>query len=659
MLTFIFLNIDIQYILMAGLPRAARAAALPAQPRELVGRVGRRGLSIHFAALRDRLGGQAEMKKILGALTVVERPHPGKPRHMRRTTRPAFSIVREADGEHLIIPRVKGRLFLETNNRAGVRLLDRLAEDRPLPPPRRLDPSHCEIEEPLYAYQEAAVDYLCGPAGPFGGASIAAHRGSAYLQMDPGLGKSRVGCVLVARRGEPALIVVPTVAIGEQWVDEFAEVLPEMNVGIYHNTPKGSRKVPPGPKTHDVVIIIVNTFRGKKPEFMEGYGTTILDEAHEYYSVHNSRALWLAQTRAVLGLSATPNERPDGLDRYVHYHLGPVIYPETIPGFDAGDVNFRGAVTIVEYAGHPTYCETATTPSGTMSAILTIGNVIEDPHRMRLVAAETHGLLHLHETAPPDELASLGLGPRPESAATPKHPAGEIRRHGVFVFAEHREYLPALRAQLRETLGDELYTPELEGRPGRGAQATKQVSILRGGVSRSAVREARTAGAHVVLTTYGFSRRGISLPDMTAIVHATPRRNGARQILGRITRRGSDESILRQVVDIVDTRTGLRGQLTDRKKIYSAKGYPVAVRPASWESYVAQDPGPLGDGIPQERPTAGPAPEGVSEQFAGMTTDELLELALGFDGDGDEPGDGDGAVDLAQVVRVVALQSDA
>ena len=109
--------------------------------------------------------------------------------------------------------------------------------------------------------------------------------------------------------------------------------------------------------------------------------------------------------------------------------------------------------------------------------------------------------------------------------------------------------------------------------------------MLRGGVEKTAVSKARAAGSHVVLTTYGYSRRGISLADMTSIVLATPRRNGMRQVLGRILRRGSDESIVRQVVDVVDVCTGLRGQAADRRKIYKEKGYPVARVTASWEDY--------------------------------------------------------------------------
>ena len=612
-------------------------------PLGVYAEAGRLGLVIPLAEFRARLGGESALRKILGALTVTEKVHPGRPRGMARLTRKAYVRVRESGVERLIIPRIKGPVFLKARTRAGLPLLDgiRAAADA-FPAPRRLAEGRCVLEEPLYEYQEAVVDYLCGPDGPLGESAVAEHRGVAYLQMDTGLGKSRIGLAVIVRRGEPALVVIPSSeAIGYQWIDEGREIYPELKIDLYRNPPKGSRKVPPGPHTHDVVVIIVNTFRDKSPSFMEGFGTVVLDEAHEYHSTHNCRALWLSQARAVLGLSATPKERPDGLDCYVHLHLGPIITPAEIPGFDARAVNFSGEVRVVEYAGHPAHCETATTPAGTMSAVLTIGNLIKDPARLRLAAAEIERLYRLHETASPEELLRLGLGPRPESAATPAHPAGEIRRHGVFVFAELRDALPALKEALASTLGrDEVFAPELdeqqpggakmpEGRWGCRGGAPMPISILRGGVKKTAVGQARAARSHVVLTTYGYSRRGISLPDMTAIVLFTPRRNGTRQVQGRILRRGSDESIVRQVVDIVDVRTGLKGQFADRRKVYTEKKYPISKVAVSWEDYAF---GPcLGTGMaPEQRQGAAEGQD--DEDFASMTTDDLLAAALGEDG---------------------------
>ena len=536
-----------------------------------------RGVLIPLAAFTARLGGPAPLRRVLAALTVTEKVHAGRPRGMGCKSRKAYAVA----PPHLVVPRARLGALLAARTKDGRPLVDGVAPAAPAPPTRQLAP--CEPSEPLYGYQEAAVAHVCGL---FDGAPAQAAarppQAAAYLQMDTGLGKSRVGLAVAVRRGAPALVVVPTEAIGFQWVDEAAETYPDLRVALYRNPTAAQARAracaaPPGPATHDVVVVIVNTFRDKAPDFLAGYGLVILDEAHELHSEHNSRALWLSEAApAVLGLSATPVERPDGLDRYVSMHLGPVILPASIPGFDARSVCFRGEVTAVEYAGRPDFCETAVTPAGTMSAILTIGNLCRDAARTRLVASLADGLYRRHATADAAALAREGLGPRPAAAATARHPAGAPRRHGVFVFAEHREMLPAIRDALA-ALGvapEDVLAPEIP-LPTCGQDAAP-VSILRGGVAREAVGAARAAGAHIVLTTYGFSRRGISLPDMTAIVLATPRRNNLRQILGRILRRGSDESIVRQVVDIVDVRTGLRGQFADRRKIYAEKGYPVA-----------------------------------------------------------------------------------
>lgn len=557
----------------------------------LIAESGRQGLIIPLTLFRERVGGEASLRKILGALSVKEKVHPGRPKGMAQTIHKAYII----DKDTLIIPKIKGIPLLKTFNSHGLPLIDEIQissnSNAPLPQPRRILAERLIAEEPLYPYQEAAIDYICST------------RQICYLQMDTGLGKTRVGCGVIAKNAEPALVVVPTDAIAHQWVEEFSEIYPEMLVDVYHNS--RSKKILPGPQTHDVVIIIINTFRNKTPEFLEGFGMVILDEAHEYHSTHNSKALWLSQTKMVLGLSATPDERPDGLDKYVQLHLGNVVYPKNIPNFDVCSVNFRGEVRIVEYTGHPDNCETATTPTGTMSAILTIGNIIKDTARQQLIASEAKRIYLLHENASEVELLRLGLGPRPLSAATPTHPVNEIRRHGVFVFAEHREYLIELRNAIVQQFNDTENPEDIIIAP--------ELSMLRGGVSKKAVGNARKAKSHIVLTTYGFSRRGISLPDMTCIIAATPRRNGLRQILGRILRRGSDESIVRQIVDIVDVRTGLRSQNVDRRKIYKEKNYPITKVSASWENYLV-------DKTDENDKTSN------DETFKDMSTDDLFAL---------------------------------
>ncbi len=551
---------------------------------ELVGVIGPRGLVVPREALAIRIGGENALRKIFGSLTVAERIHGGRTgksvgRGLGQGQKRRAYLLEDRD---IIFPRIVARsLLVGRIKSSGLPLIDRVVPAPGTPSPRQLPAEVCEEAEELFPYQEAAVQYLCGENGPIGPKAVGEMRASAYLQMDTGLGKTRVGCAVAAWRGEPALVVVPTKLIADQWVAEFGRIYPAMKVEVYHNQTKTSRHAPPSAETHDVVVVVINTVREKDPSFIRGFGTMILDEAHEYQSPENGKILWLAQTRAVLGLSATPLARPDQLDRYVCLHLGNIIYPTAIPGFDTCDIKFAGRVLQIDYVGHPDHAVTVVEPtSNMMSAVMTIGRVVADPARLRLVAAEVLRLYHLHETAMPSDLVRLGLGPHPAT--------GAIRRHGVLVFAEHREYLPLLRDAITKTVGFSPSVPEL-GEKG-GDPPEEGVTILRGGVASGVVAAARSAEARIVLITYGFGRRGVSMEQMTAAVLASPRRNGMVQVIGRILRRGSDESIVRQIVDIVDVNTGLKGQATDRRKVYKEKGYPIERIKVDWTEYMS--PGP-------------------------------------------------------------------
>jgi hypothetical protein len=104
---------------------------------------------------------------------------------------------------------------------------------------------------------------------------------------------------------------------------------------------------------------------------------------------------------------------------------------------------------------------------------------------------------------------------------------------------------------------------------------------------------------------------------MTALVKATPRRNGGIQIAGRVLRRGSDQTIVREIVDIVDMRTGLKSQWLDRAKDYKKKGFPVSIVKAAWSDFV------------EKGAKAAPAIEYVSdsddEGTADLSLDDLLD----------------------------------
>lgn len=487
---------------------------------ELYGVIGFDGLLISYEELNLKCG-RMTFRKILKSLTVTEKHTHGKPKGSPLIVKHGYQYIRDK----IAFPRIKYRSFINYKMIKDViydpMYLNYLTGINYFKP-------HI-MSMPLYEYQNDIVNYLIKYFNNI--------NEICYLQMDTGLGKTRIALALVNALKCSTLIIVPTIAIGYQWIEECNALFPTMTYFFYHNIMNKRDTENFDTLAYDIVIVVINTFCKKDFTFLEGYGFMIYDEAHEYYTTCNSKALW-NQTKYVLGLSATPSDRPDELDSYVSIHLGKPILAEKITNIK--NVMFKVNVKCINYRGSIEYTDTILTERGTTSSILTIGNIIQDPIRIMLIVDEVNRLYQLG--------------------------------HGIFVFAEHRNFLDVIKESLLQYYTTDDITIEDEEKE---KESNDNISILRGGISNSDYTEIKKKGSHIILTTYGYSRRGISITEMTALIMASPRRNGLKQIIGRILRRGSDESIVRQVIDIVDINTCLKSQYYDRKKIYIDRKYEI------------------------------------------------------------------------------------
>lgn len=476
------------------------------------------GLSIDINSIINKYG-KSYYCKLLNQLLIVEKHNNKKPKGSPIINIKGYCF--DTTRSIVIVPKLKAIEFLNRGILNEVKDYD--YDSIPIN-------SYESPVMPLYDYQKKIVEHIIDNYYV-----NTKTNNICYLQMDTGLGKTRIGCSLINYLKCSTLIVVPTIAIGEQWIEECNELYPLMTIGKY------SKKVTLG--THDVIVIVINSLRNKSTNFVKGFGFVIFDEAHEYYTSINRKVLWLiGSIKYVLGLSATPLERPDGLDHYVTLHLGKPIKARDIT--DIKFTKFLGKVTCIQYYGNTEYTKTVTLENGMISSILTINNIISDPYRMEVIVNE---IKRLH---------------------------GD--NHGVFVFAEHREFLTVIKKYLLQVLSDTviIMENELDNEEIYNIE-TQNISILKGGISKETLLQTKKRGKHVVLTTYGYSRRGISLVEMTSMVLTTPRRNGLRQIIGRILRKGSDETIVREIVDIVDMRTVLHTQFNDRKTVYNEKEFTI------------------------------------------------------------------------------------
>lgn len=155
------------------------------------------------------------------------------------------------------------------------------------------------------------------------------------LAAAPGFGKTITSLTIIEKRKERTLIIVPTIALLEQWIKVISGCL-EIESKESIRTAKGRIRKAPGRLDggHNTLsgIIDVVTLQSISARIERGtfglenqYGFIIVDECHHIAAQKTREVLRNLNPRYVLGLSATP-KRADGLEKIVYAECGPVIY---------------------------------------------------------------------------------------------------------------------------------------------------------------------------------------------------------------------------------------------------------------------------------------------------------------------------------------------
>ena len=172
-------------------------------------------------------------------------------------------------------------------------------EDRRVLPPARL-PALPAVG--LRDYQERAVAAL-----------DRATQGTVVLPC--GGGKTRVGVGAVARLRTPALVLVHTLDLAEQWRAELRAVL-GLEAGLV-----GGGVDTPAEVTVGVIQTLVRWTPARLDAFLGGFGLLVLDEAHHVAASTFHAIVGRCPARYRLGLTATP-QREDGLTALLELFLG-------------------------------------------------------------------------------------------------------------------------------------------------------------------------------------------------------------------------------------------------------------------------------------------------------------------------------------------------
>jgi hypothetical protein len=353
---------------------------------------------------------------------------------------------------------------------------------------------------------------------------VDAGRAGLILNLEAGHGKTFLASGLIEKIQRKTLIVVHNKTIMYQWIKVLKAAYPKNTIASFF----GEKK-----EYGDIVVGIINTLVMQEPKFFHKFGYVILDEIHTYVSKMRKKIYSLASSTYMLGLSATPEERTDGLDVINTWWCGPILKAVELPGYNVDDIPFKGIVNMIKYVGPQKYTKTITNPTlDIVSFSQMVSQMCEDPYRIHVIIKLIY----------------------------------ELRQKDmqVLVFADRRSYLDEIRKELErfkiqtDILDDmELDAKRLVG----GAKATEI--------------EYAAKFSNVILSTFAFMGTGVSIPKLNAIVLCSPRKRGSKQFIGRIFRLGSDYSIVRQIFDVVDFGSVLKSSWYIRKAYYKSMEYPI------------------------------------------------------------------------------------
>jgi superfamily II DNA or RNA helicase len=214
-----------------------------------------------------------------------------------RGTPRVLKFYAKAGADGLWIPRGYLRQLVLMCRRMGI---DHRIDDRR----RSLPPVDFTFRGVLRPFQKTAVEQML--ARDFG-----------TLSSPTGSGKTVMALSMVARRRQPALIIVHTKELAAQWIERIGTYLgiPPAECGLIAG---GRMKI--GPK---MTVALVQSLYKCAEEASEHIGFVVADECHRCPSRTFTEAVANFDAKFMLGLSATPWRR-DNLSRLIFWHLGDV-----------------------------------------------------------------------------------------------------------------------------------------------------------------------------------------------------------------------------------------------------------------------------------------------------------------------------------------------
>lgn len=306
--------------------------------------------------------------------------------------------------------------------------------------------------------------------------------GGAVLSLATGQGKTCCGLHIACTLRGKTLILVHKNFLADQWQERIRQFVPTASVSRIQGSVCDT--------SGDFVIAMVQTLVSRQypPTTFAPFRTLIFDEAHHVAARVFCTVMFSLNMPFTLGLTATPT-RTDGLERLIHWFLGPMAY------------NYRqlqkqrGTVATVHALRYR--CDAYSYPPpvnrlGNMDYTQLVTQVAENQHRTVAIA---------------------------------RYVARHARDADVLVLTHRRAHCEHLTQALKEC----------------GLDAASYM----GGAKK-------VPGNKILVSTYAFVSEGFDEPRLSVLVLATPA-SSVTQAVGRVLRgKALDAATTSKVYDIVD-----------------------------------------------------------------------------------------------------------
>ena len=194
------------------------------------------------------------------------------------------------------------------------------------------------------------------------------------LSAATGSGKTVMALAIIAERKQPALIVVHTKELLNQWIDRIISFLgiPKDQIGVI-----GAGKKIIGKR---ITVAMVQSLYKCADEVSQHIGHLVVDECHRAPSRTFTQAVIAFDSRYMLGLSATPWRR-DGLSKLIYWHIGDIVHE-----VDKAELVKNGDILQADVVIRETNFTTDLDPSNEYSQMLS--ELTGNPERNRLIASD-------------------------------------------------------------------------------------------------------------------------------------------------------------------------------------------------------------------------------------------------------------------------------